>query len=89
MYQEYNDRNVKHWVDLKKQTSVLEKIVYCKQKRKYSSTLDNLGAFSRKADKHLKYSGLRKSYPVLSAPATYCRTIFERFFKAKSCLTMH
>ncbi len=54
MHSEYSDPAVKHWVDLKKQTSVLEKIMYCKQKRKHTSTLDSLGAFFREADKHLK-----------------------------------
>ena len=48
MHSEYSDPAVKHWVDLKKQTSVLEKIMYCKQKRKLTSTLDSLGAFFEK-----------------------------------------
>ncbi len=54
MHSEYTDPAVRHWVDLKKQTSVLEKIMDCKQKRKHTSTLDSLGAFFREADKHLK-----------------------------------
>ncbi|WP_252177783.1 hypothetical protein [Endozoicomonas sp. 4G] len=54
MHKQYYDSAVKHWVDLKKQTSVLEKVVYCKQRRKHASTLDSLGAFFREADKYLK-----------------------------------
>lgn len=54
MHREYDDTNIRHWVDLKKQTSVLEKIVTCKQKRKNPSTLDSLSAFFREADKYLK-----------------------------------
>ena len=51
---EADELAIRHWVDLKKQTTVLEKIVGYRHKQKHTSTLDSLGAFFREADKHLK-----------------------------------